>query len=365
VNPGTYIRQPSGYSAFVPAPLPSAPKVAFDEMLFERALVALGRLDGFAHRLPNPDLFLSLYVRHEAVLSSQIEGTRSTVDDLLVFEAGQPYRGVPDDVQEVANYVRALNHGLARLREGFPMSLRLIREVHRELMHGVRGQHSDPGEFRRTQNWIGPPGATLATATFVPPPVHEMERALSDLEDFLHDEGGSSLVATGLAHAQLETIHPFLDGNGRLGRLLIALQLCDRGLLREPLLYLSRFFSANRSEYYARLGAIRESGDWAGWMDFFLRGVASESVDAFEKAERIVGLREDVLASSSGEVEMTDLIFARPILTIRAVEEALDVVYNTAAKLVRQFEQLGYLDEITGQRRNRLYRFGPYLDLFR
>jgi Fic family protein len=242
--------------------------------LLSQADQAVGRLDGLAQTLPNPDLFVAMYVRREAVLSSQIEGTQSTLEDVLTFELDAKGQEFPKDVEEVVNYVRAMNYGLDRVST-LPLLLRLIRETQAELLRNVRGAHRRPGKFRASQNWIGPANVPLAQATFIPPPVHEMHQALDNFEKFLHQEGDHpALIHCGLAHAQFETIHPFLDGNGRVGRLLITFLLVHRGILHRPLLYLSHYLKRYRSEYYDRLSAIREAGDWEGWLKFFLRGVA-------------------------------------------------------------------------------------------
>ncbi|HEY0839483.1 MAG TPA: Fic family protein, partial [Vulgatibacter sp.] len=292
---GRYVRQPEGYRAFFPAPLPPEPSVQIAgelQRLLSEADRALGRLDGSVQTLPNPDLFVYMYVRKEAVLSSQIEGTQSSLQDLLAAEAHVLGRDRPRDVDEVVNYVRAMKHGLARLSE-LPVSVRLIREIHTELLRGVRGSHLTPGELRRSQNWIGPGGCTLAEATFVPPPPAEVPAALGALEAFLHREDDVPLlVKIGLAHAQFETIHPFLDGNGRVGRLLITFLLCERGVLYKPVLYLSHYFKRHRQRYYEALQAVRDDGDFEGWLAFFLRGVAEVSVEAADTARRILELRE-------------------------------------------------------------------------
>ncbi len=273
---GQYIQQPTGYKAFIPSDLPPNPSVGMDpEMwdLLSRADRALGRLDGSTEILPNPDLFVFMYVRKEAVLSSQIEGTQASLMDVLEFEAQAMDSGKPSDVEEVVNYVGAMNHGLQRLQE-LPLSLRLIREIHEKLLANVRGGERNPGEFRSRQNWIGPPGCKLSEAFFVPPPPVEMMRALGELEKFLHDESPMPfLIKVGLAHAQFETIHPFLDGNGRVGRLLITFLLCEKGILKRPLLYLSWYFKKNRGEYYDKLQSVRDRGDWESWLKFFLKGV--------------------------------------------------------------------------------------------
>ncbi|MGE5206762.1 MAG: Fic family protein [Chlamydiota bacterium] len=371
---GQYVKQTSGYRAFIPALLPPDPSIKPDNELtnlLSEADRSLGRLDGVASVVPNPDLFVAMYVRQEAVLSSQIEGTQSTLEDVLQFEIDEQGRELPKDVEEVVNYVRAMNYGLGRLKE-LPLSLRLIREIHAELLKGVRGAHRTPGEFRRSQNWIGPENCTLTTATFVPPPVPEMHEALDNLEKFLHDEKTlPALLHCGLAHAQFETIHPFLDGNGRVGRLLITFLLCQRGILHRPLLYLSHFLRAHRAEYYDRLMAIRNGGDWEGWLKFFVRGVAAVSREATETAQAILRMREEhrqvitaELGGNAFALPLLDFLFEQPLVTISVVEQRLKCVYVTAGKLVEQFARLGLLKEITGYRRNRRYRYEPYLTLF-
>ena len=371
---GRYMGQSGGYSAFIPAPLPPDPPVDMAGELnryLSDADRALGRLDGVASLLPNPDLFVAMYVRHEAVLSSQIEGTQSTLEDVLEYETGATPDTQPRDVEEVVNYVRALNYGLERLDE-FPLSLRLIREIHEKLMEGVRGQHRNPGEFRESQNWVGPMGTNLNQAQYVPPPPHEMMQVLGNLEEFLHNiESMPVLIHCGLAHAQFETIHPFLDGNGRVGRLLITFLLCHRGVLDRPLLYLSYYLKANRSEYYERLMKVRHEGDWEGWLKFFLSGVLETSQAATETAQEILGLREqsrnrvgEHLSGSPNALRLLDYAFERPVLSIRMAEDFLDSSYGTARNLVGEFEELGLLREITGQKRNRRYRFDPYIEVF-
>ena len=372
---GQYAKQATGYSAFIPAPLPPAPPIAIDAELTNLLSAAdrsLGRLDGVASVIPNPDLFVAMYVRQEAVLSSQIEGTQSTLEDVLQFEIDENGRELPKDVEEVVNYVRAMNYGLTRLKE-LPLSLRLIREIHAELLKDVRGANRTPGEFRRSQNWIGPENSTLTTATFVPPPVPEMHQALNDLEKFLHEEDSfPALLHCALAHAQFETIHPFLDGNGRVGRLLITFLLCERNVLHRPLLYLSHFLRANRAEYYDRLMAIRNHGDWEGWLKFFVRGVDEVSCEAIDTAKAILRIRDEhreIIGAAMGgnafAMPLLDYLFEQPLVTISTVEKRLKCVYVTASKLVEHFVRLGLLKEITGQRRNRRYRYEAYLALFR
>ena len=372
---GRFVSQPTGFRAFIPAPLPPDPPIQRDQdmdALLSAADTNLGRLDGVASTLPDPDLFVAMYVRYEAVLSSQIENTQSTLEEVLQFES-EPGADHPKDVEEVVNYVSAMKHGLQRLRE-FPLSLRLIREIHAELMKGVRGSNRDPGEFRRTQNWIGPSGCTLSTATFVPPPAHEMNQALDQFERFLHTQDPMPvLVFCALAHAQFETIHPFLDGNGRIGRLLITFLLCHQGVLNQPLLYLSHYFKRHRAEYYDRLMAVRTDGHWEQWIKFFLRGVSEVSLDATETARRILRLREDSRTrlsqmgnSSNLAHRLLDLLFKSPLVTVGFVSAQLGCSFAKAAQLVGSFQRadLALLEETTGFARNRKFRFKPYLELF-
>jgi len=371
---GRYIRQTTGCSAFIPVPLPPKPPIRMDTnliSLLSDADRALGRLDGVASVLPNPNLFVAMYVRQEAVLSSQIEGTQSTLEDVLEYEVEGKVQDKPKDVAEVVNYVSAMNYGINRL-ETLPLSLRLIREIHSELLTGVRGSHRNPGQFRRTQNWIGPANSTLSNAEFVPPPPHEMKLALGELENFLHNKNLlPTLIHCGLAHAQFETIHPFLDGNGRVGRLLITLLLCERQVLQRPLLYISYYLKAHRAQYYDRLTAIRNDGDWEGWLKFFLKGVYEVSISAANTARVILSLREKLrekighkLSGSASGLMLLDYLFEQPIISIRMAEKHLGCAYVTAATLITDFEKQGILNEITGQQRHRRYRFNLYLVLF-
>jgi len=368
---GRFLKQPGGYRAFVPLPLPPNPPIELTSefvSLLSGADQALGRLDGVSQTLPNPELFVAMYVRREAVLSSQIEGTESTLEDLLEYELGKRHKE-PSDVIEVVNYVNAMNYGLDRLRS-LPLSLRLIREIHEKLLEGVRGGNRLPGEFRRSQNWIGPAHAPLSKATFVPPPVKEMHQALRDLEKFLHDNTHPPLIQAGLVHSQFETIHPFNDGNGRIGRLLITFLLVQRNVLHRPLLYLSLFLKRHRAEYYDRLMAVREAGEWEGWLRFFLRGTAEAAEEATETAVAIVNMREKhrSLVQEKGlstlGLRLLDLLFQRPILDINLVKQNLEVTFVTAGRLVDQFRAMRLLKETTGQKRNRRYRYEPYLALF-
>ena len=369
---GRAIRQPEGYSAFIPASLPPDPPLRFDSQLatiLAAAGTALGRLDGVSATLPNPELFVAMYVRREAVLSSQIEGTQSTLDDVLTFEIDSDRSKLPGDIEEVVNYVNAMNYGLARL-ETLPLSLRLLREIHGRLLAGGRGSEKSPGEFRRSQNWIGG-GRRLGDATFIPPPPHEMNVALGNLERFLHDPGGlDPLIVCALAHAQFETVHPFLDGNGRVGRLLITFLLCHAKVLRRPVLYLSHYLKAHRGTYYDRLMAIRYDGDWEGWLGFFLTGVATVSREAEQTARRIVELREQLRQAalsadmSVNALKLFDHLFEQPIINVKAAQELLKVSFPAANGMIGDLQKVGILTEITGGRRNRMFRFDPYLDLF-
>ncbi len=372
---GSYRQQPTGYRAFLPAPLPPTPPVAVTgelQRLLSEADRALGRLDGSVQTLPNPDLFVYMYVRKEAVLSSQIEGTQSSLQDLLAAEAHLVDDHRPKDVAEVINYVRAMKHGLARLAE-LPVSVRLIREIHGELLHDVRGSRLTPGELRSSQNWIGPGGCTLAEATFVPPPPSEVPTALGALETFLHQRDDVPLlVKIGLAHAQFETIHPFLDGNGRVGRLLITFLLCERGVLSKPVLYLSHYFKRQRPEYYARLQAVRDAGDFEGWLSFFLRGVVDVSVEAAETARRILELREthrrlitDQLGRAAGNGHrVLERLYEQPVLSVTDVQTLLGTTFAGANQIVQRLVSLGVIREITGQARHRRFRYDAYVRLF-
>jgi Fic family protein len=342
------------------------------QTLLSRADRALGRLDGSIQTLPNPDLFVFMYVRKEAVLSSQIEGTQASIHDILEVEAQAFSPHHPKDVDEVLNYVGAMNHGLARLNE-LPVSVRLIREIHERLLRRVRGAHRNPGELRKTQNWLGPPGSAPSQASFVPPPPHLVPQALAELERFLHsDVPMPALVNIGLVHAQFETIHPFLDGNGRVGRLLITLLLCEKEILLRPVLYISHFFKRYRDQYYERLQAIRDGGDWENWLKFFLRGIAEVSLEATETARNIVSLREnhrEIITREFGRVAGNGMIvleslFRHPIVDVKRIAELLEVTYPAANNLVTKFVEHGLLSEITGQARYRRFRYGTYIDLF-
>ena len=368
---GHFRRQLTGYEAFVPKPLPPDPPLRWEASLLRmlsEATTALGRLDGLAGSLPNPELFVACYVRREAVLSSQIEGTQSSLDDVLAHEVEARTHELPTDVAETVNYVRAMRIGLSLLDE-LPLSGRLIRRVHEELMAGVRGQERSPGEFRKTQNWIGPEGCTLETAAFVPPAPDDLPAAVRDFEVFLNGSDDPPLVMAGLAHAQFETIHPFLDGNGRVGRLLITLLLVQRRLLARPLLYLSLFLKQNRSEYYDRLDAIRTHGDWEGWLRFFLAGVAITANDAARVAGELVALTEEhrrvAIDQNLGKYgwPLLDLLAEQPIVTIKYASARLGSTPTTVGRLLDQMTSLGIIAELTGRQRYRVYRYTPFLDV--
>lgn len=373
---GTYVQGSMAgnvYRAFVPAPLPPQPPLQFDGALIaqlERANQALGRLDGMTRMLPDPKLFLYHFIRKEALLSSQIEGTQSSLSDLMLFELDEA-PGVPiADVEEVSNYIAALDHGLKRLRGGFPLSLRLLREIHEVLLRGGRGAQKTPGEFRRTQNWIG--GRAPALARHVPPPPDQLAACLGALEKFLHvpEKDMPPLIRAALAHVQFETIHPFLDGNGRLGRLLITLLLCEAGVLQEPGFYLSLYFKTHRQRYYDELDAVRRTGDWEAWLVFFLEGVAETSTLAVESAHRALKLWETDRAKLHGlgrkagsALQVFEQFTRQPIQSAARVAESLALTPPTVRAAFTGLQQLGIIHEITGQRRNRVWLYQAYYEL--
>jgi Fic family protein len=357
--------------AFVPAPLPPAPPVEWSAELrekFDQALLALGRLDSVSVLLPDTSLFLYMYVRKEAVLSSMIEGTQSSLSDLLLFEfEHQP--GVPlDDVQEVSNYVAALNHGLNRLKESFPLSLRLLKEIHSVLLAKGRGTQCDPGEFRRSQNWIG--GSRPGTAAFVPPPPEHVQECMGKLELFLHDrpEKTSVLIKAALAHVQFETIHPFLDGNGRLGRLIITLLLCSEKVLKEPMLYLSLYFKTHRQRYYELLNEVRLTGDWEAWLEFFADAVIHTATQAVDTAQQLMrlsaedGQRINGLKRISGSAHLIHkAMLERPMASPKWIGQKTQLSPATVNACLRELEQIEVVQEVTGQKRNRLYSYVEYI----
>jgi len=367
-SPGKTIRSPGGYQAFVPDPLP--PEIKWTPNLVRALSDAdrlVGRLAGEGGRLPNPHLLMRPFVRREAVLSSRIEGTQATLGELLAAEAGAVVERSPEDLREVGNYVVALEHGLGRLNK-LPLSLRLVRELHEKLLERVRGGHATPGEFRRSQNWIGPPGCTLETATYIPPPPTEMVTCLGEWEKFLHDTQLPPLLQIALVHYQFEAIHPFLDGNGRVGRLLITLFLVERSILPTPLLYLSAFFEATRQDYYQRLLAISKGGDWEAWLLYFLNGMARQSEDALSRVERINALlgkwRLSVAGTSSKHgLLLLDMLTANPFLTIKKAAKKLEVAFTTAQRAVEKLEMLGILSRVSEAKRDRVYCAKPLLEI--
>ena len=364
---GKVIQTAQGYAAFIPAPLP--PALVYDEDLvlaLSRADAVLSELSGLGRHLPNPHLLIAPYVRREAVLSSRIEGTKASLSDLLLDEMEHTVSARPedDDVREVRNYVGALEYGIKRLRS-FPLSLRLVRELHARLMKGVRGERATRGEFRRSQNWIGPSGSTPATAPYVPPPPEPMQEALAEWERFLHErEKFPDLIQCALIHEQFEAIHPFLDGNGRVGRLLITLFLIERGRLSQPLLYLSAYIEAHRQDYYDLLQRVRTDGDWMAWLRFFITGVAETAGEAVRHAGRLMDLREKFRARLNDKpkaLALLDELFINPYMTVARAERILKVSNPTARQAVTLLQKNGILEEITGKEWGRLYLAKPIL----
>lgn len=363
---GRVVRTPRGYFAFIPAPLP--PEIRYDDELvltLSRADSALSELSGLGRLLPNPHLLIAPYVRKEAVLSSKIEGTTTDLSELLQDEAGAELsERDPDDVREVRNYVRALEYGVTRLKK-LPLSLRLVRELHERLMRGVRGDRATPGEFRRSQNWIGAHGSTPETASYVPPPIEELQACLGDWEKFLHERDTiPDLVQCALMHEQFEAIHPFLDGNGRVGRLLITLFLIERSRLSQPLLYLSAYIERNRIEYYGLLQGVRTRGDWRSWILYFLQGVAEISKEAVERSGRLMDLRERLRGKIAGKrnaERLLEKLFENPYVTVAGAAKLLGVTNPTARQAVKQLQTAGVLSETTGREWGRLYLARPIL----
>ncbi len=366
---------PKGYQAFIPSVLPPDPPVRMNEelqVLLSKADMALGRLDGSIQTLPHPDLFVFMYVRKEAVLSSQIEGTQSSLQDVLAAEAKilQPDR--PKDVDEVVNYINAMNYGLECLDDA-AVSICLIREIHRRLLQGVRGADRSPGELRERQNWIGSHGCSVQEATFVPPPPDKVPQMMTDMEQFLHrDSELPLLIKIGLAHAQFETIHPFRDGNGRVGRLLITFLLCEHKVLLKPVLYLSYFFRQNQQQYYEQLQSVRDAGTWEEWLAFFLRGVLEVSRQATDTARQVLALRERhrrAVTENLGRVagnghRVLEHLYEHPIVSVGDVQELIGMSYQAANDLVMRMVDSGILKEMTGRVRNRRYIYQSYADLF-
>jgi Fic family protein len=358
--------------AFIPPALPPDPRIRMEVLyrLMDEASRAIGRLDGVTSILQDTPLFLYMYVRKEALLSSQIEGTQSSLSDLLLFESEEAPGALLNDVEEVSNYVAAMNHGLARIREGFPLSLRLIREIHEILLAKGRGAGKQPGEFRRSQNWIG--GTRPGNAAFVPPPPHEVPTLMSDLEKFIHADTPEipPLIKAGLIHVQFETIHPFLDGNGRLGRLLITFLLCANGILKEPILYLSLFFKTHRSHYYDLLQQVRLKGDWEAWLAFFLEGVAETSMQAASAAKEILNLFEvdrrkieGLGRPAASALRVHQFSQTKPIISVPMAASSLGISAPTVRKSIAHLEELGIVRETTGKQRGRLFVYSAYLEI--
>lgn len=372
---GAYVRHPEGFHVFLPKALPPDPPLRVDEelqALLSQADQALGRLDGAVQILPNPDLFVLMFLRREAVLSSQIEGTQSSLRDLLRAEANIFDPDRPADVAEVVNYVGALDHGMGALASG-RLSGDLILALHRRLLTGVRGTDLYPGEFRNDIVWIGPPDAPLRDATFVPPPPDAVPRCVAELEQFLmQDDATPALIKAGLIHAQFETIHPFFDGNGRVGRQLIVLSLCEQGILQKPILYLSHYLKAHRTEYYHRLQAVRDDGAWEEWLKFFIAGVAAVAFESTGTARAIVALREevreDVLThlgrAAANALRLCEQLFDSPIIGVPQASELLGIGYAASNRLIDRMAKRGILVEVTGNSRNRRFAFQRYIALF-
>ncbi len=376
---GKYIQQTSEYKAFIPAPLPPNPPLKLDGellVLLSEADRAIGHLDSTVKMAPgpdfiNPEVFARMYSRNEAVYSSKIEGTRSTLVDLLEYETRSDKNKKQTDAAEVHNYVRAMNYGLERL-EQIPLSLRVIKEIHAILLEGVRGSGRAPGEFRRNQVFIGAEGDSISSARYIPPPPNEVISAMGDIERFMHDETPMPiLVKCGLIHAQFEMIHPFLDGNGRVGRLLVTFMLCWSSVLKKPLLNISDFFMRNRTEYYKLLSNVSNNGEWESWIEFFLTGVKSVSLKAVGTIRKITLMRYEHrelvirgMPKSSSALELLDYLYKVPYINSNNAATVMGVSQQAANKTLRKFEELGLLVEKTGQKRNREYAYQPYLNLF-
>jgi Fic family protein len=372
---GVYKIQQEGFKTFVPKPLPPDPPLELDNELLNllsKADQALGRLDGVTEVLPNPDLFVMMYVKKEAVLSSQIEGTQASLIDVLEFEAKALDPSKPVDVVEVVNFIKAINYGLEQIENGKEISISLLKEIHYHLLSGIRGSEIEPGKLRSVQNWIGPPGSNISEATFVPPNVEDMNKALNELKTFIKSEHEfPPLIKAGLVHSQFETIHPFIDDNGRIGRLLITLILIQNGHLTKPLLYLSYYFKKHQTEYYKRLQRVRDSGDWESWMKFFINGIYQVSSEAIRTSLKIIELRKEYqqminkkFGNKSGSaMQLLDGLFSKPVIMINSIKEITSLSFPNANRLASEFEKIKILKEITGQKRNRIYEFVEYMDI--
>ncbi len=374
---GYYVKQLQGdlaYKAFLPKPLPPKPGVQLNSLAktLSKADQHIGRLDGLLKNIPNPELLILMYMKKEAVLSSQIEGTQASLSDILEKEENI-LAGITEnnDVRSTLNYIKAMDYGLKRIRkDNFPLSLRLIKELHKILLTGVRGKDKRPGKFRKSQNWIGPEGCAIADALFVPPPVFEMNEAMGQLEKYLYDENNPVLIKCGLIHAQFETIHPFLDGNGRIGRLLITLLLILNNVISEPGLYLSYYFQKHKIEYYERLMAVRLSGDWENWLKFFLTGIAETSDNAIELSNKIIKLHKgyselvrEKMTRASAAIQFLNKIFIHPVFTVNEIKNYCNVSYNTAKNMIIKFKTLGIITKGNDKQRNRKYFFTEYISL--
>ncbi len=367
---GAFVQQPAGFKAFIPKPLPPDPVLRYTEdlqALLSKADQAIARLDGIVTVLPNPEFFIAMYVKKEALLSSQIEGTQASLEGVLEFEANMKPRDDVSQVKEVVNYIRALEYGIQHFANG-RVNAHLFQEIHRILIKGTRGGKKKLGEFRRTQNWIGPMGANVFDAQFVPPPPEKVLEAMANLEDFFNKEDNMpALVKAALIHAQFETIHPFIDGNGRIGRLLITFFLVAHKVLTRPILYLSHYLKKNRTEYYEYLQRVRMQGDWESWIAFFLKGVDEVSQEAGAAAGEMIRLKQNLIdrlyenrISSIYAVKLIDLLFAKPIIDVRSITDEFKISRESGNELVKRFEQLGILRELTGKQRYKKYLFHDY-----
>ena len=372
---GRYVKQEGGYSAFIPEFLPLESAVGYSKELqsvLSEADRALGRLDGVVTVLPNPNLFLAMFVKKEALLSSQIEGTQASLEGVLEFEAGIIPEENINEIKEVVNYVKALNYGIERLQE-FPFSLRLIKEIHKILISGTRGKSKTPGEFRKSQNWIGSPGASLNEATYIPPPPDKVLSYMGNLEKYFYSrDKNPPLIKSAVIHSQFETIYPFLDGNGRIGRLLIVFYLLWKKALKKPILYISFYFKKNREEYYNKLMEVRNTGVWNGWFKFFLKGVIETAEEATETAKRIIALKDEIIEklyensiSSIYAVRTIDLLFEIPVVSTNEISKRIKISKQTANKIVNSFEKIGVLKEISGKKRYKKFQFVDYVNIIK
>ncbi len=372
---GKFVKQEGGYRAFIPESLPPTLPIEYSkriQSLLSEADRALGRLDGIITVLPNPNLFLAMFVKKEALLSSQIEGTQASLEGVLEFEAGMLPEENINEIKEVVNYVKALNYGVERLQD-FPFSLRLIKEIHKILISGTRGKLKTPGEFRKSQNWIGPPGASLNEATYVPPPPDKILSFMSNLEKYFYSKDKNPpLIKSAVIHSQFETIHPFLDGNGRIGRLLIVFFLLWKKALKKPILYISFYFKKNREEYYNKLMEVRNTGVWNSWLEFFLRGVIETAEEATETAREIIALKDGIIKklyensiSSIYAVRIIDLLFEKPLISTNEISKKIKISKQTANTIINKFEKIGILKEITGKKRYKKFQFVDYVNIIK